>query len=113
MKIIDLSQTLYSSMPVWEGDPEVKIKQIHTIDNISIEHFQKIILAEPKFVIIGNKAELTVELERKLLENKIITITDLVNMEKLPKNKEFMFYGVPLKIKDRDGSPIRAFAIIE
>jgi len=32
MKIIDLSQTLYDHMPVYPGDPEVIIKEIHTIN---------------------------------------------------------------------------------
>ncbi len=177
MKIIDLSQDLYDNMPVYPGDPEVHIKQIHnlekegwrlrylqfsshigthadsfahmdekgeTIDNIPIEKFigkavvvkadqnfpkniglvfregnlditifNKIKQVKPLFVVVGNKAEFAVELERNLLKAGILTITDLVNMEKLPENKPFMFYGVPLKIKDCDGSPIRAFAIIE
>ena len=55
--------------------------------------------------MVGNTAELDVDLERKLLQSGILTITDLVNMDKLPEDKEFMFYGVPLKIKDGDGSP--------
>jgi kynurenine formamidase len=176
MKIIDLSQPLFDKMPVYPGDPEVHIEQIHnldregwrlrylqfsthigthadafahmdekgtTIDNIPLEKyigktilvsmdddfpkeiglafkkgkldldlFEKIKEASPLFVIIGNTAELEVELERKLLQSGILTITDLVNMDELPENKEFMFYGVPLKIKDGDGSPIRAFAIL-
>lgn len=32
MKIIDLSQPLYDGMDVYPGDPEVHIKQIHTLD---------------------------------------------------------------------------------
>ena len=75
--------------------------------------FEKINDANPLFVVVGNSAEFDVELERKLLQSGILTITDLVNMEKLPKDKSFMFYGVPLKIKDGDGSPIRAFAVLE
>ena len=31
MKIIDLSQSLYNKMPVYPGDPEVKIQQIHSL----------------------------------------------------------------------------------
>lgn len=176
MQIIDLSHTLSDKMDVYPGDPEVNIKQIHsldkegwrlrylqlsshagthadafahmdqngeTIDNIPIEKYigktvlvdidsdfpkniglafksgkldlnilDKLKNADPLFVVVGDKAELEVELERKLLQSGILTITDLVNMDKLPTNKEFMFYGVPLKIKDGDGSPIRAFAIL-
>lgn len=32
MKIIDLSQPLYDQMPIYPGDPEVSIKEIHTIE---------------------------------------------------------------------------------
>jgi len=32
MKIIDLTQPLYSGMPVYPGDPEVKIETVQTID---------------------------------------------------------------------------------
>lgn len=177
MKIIDLSQSLYDGMQVYPGDPEVHIKQVHsldkegwrlrylqfsshigshadafahmdekgeTIDKIPIDKyigktvivnvdgpfsknmglafregklglslFEKIIAADPLFVVIGDKAEFDVELERKLLQSGILTITDLVNMEELPTDKPFMFYGVPLKIKDGDGSPIRAFAVVD
>lgn len=176
MQVIDLSQPLFDKMPVYPGDPEVSVKQIHdldkegwrlrylqmsthigthadafahmdesgeTIDNIPLEKyigktilvdissefpkniglafkdgkldlslFERLKEANPLFVVVGNKAELDVDLERKLLRSKILTITDLVNMDELPENKEFMFYGVPLKIKDGDGSPVRAFAIL-
>jgi len=176
MQVIDLSQPLFDKMPVYPGDPEVSIKQIHdldkegwrlrylqmsthigthadafahmdekgeTINNIPLEKyigktvlvdinsvfpknlglafkedkldlslFEKLKEANPLFVVVGNTAELDVELERKLLQSGILTITDLINMDELPENKEFMFYGVPLKIKDGDGSPIRAFATI-
>ncbi len=75
--------------------------------------FNRIRESRPKFVVVGNSAELEVELERKLLQSGILTITDLVNMDQLPDKSLFMFYGVPLKIKDGDGSPIRAFAVLE
>lgn len=32
MKIVDLSQKLFDNMPVYPGDPEVHITQIHTLD---------------------------------------------------------------------------------
>jgi len=82
-------------------------------DKLDLSLFGKLKEAEPLFVVVGNTAEFDVELERKLLQSGILTITDLVNMDELPQGKEFMFYGVPLKIKDGDGSPIRAFAILD
>ena len=39
--------------------------------------------------------------------------TGLVNLECLPKQETFIFYGLPLKIKSGDGSPVRAIAIID
>lgn len=177
MKIIDLSQPLYDGMNIYPGDPEVHIKQVHsldkegwrlrylqfsshigthadalahmdkngeTIDNIPIDRyigktvlvevdepfpdkvglafrkgkldldlFEKIKNAKPLFIVVGDKAEFDVELERRLLQSGMLTITDLINMDKLPENKEFIFYGVPLKIKDGDGSPVRAFAVLD
>lgn len=177
MKIIDLSQTLENGMQVFPGDPEVKIEQVHTIENegwrlkylqfsshvgthvdalahmdkngetldqlpidrfigktvlvstndefpknmglafcdgdINNEVVEKILASSPKFVAIGSSALFSIESERTLLQAGIITITDLVSMEELPKNKPFTFYAVPLKIKDGDGSPVRAFAVVE
>lgn len=80
---------------------------------LDLSLFKKLKEANPLFVVVGNTAELDVELERKLLQSGILTITDLVNMNELPEGKEFMFYGVPLKIKDGDGSPVRAFAVLQ
>ncbi|PIS22219.1 cyclase [candidate division WWE3 bacterium CG08_land_8_20_14_0_20_41_10] len=177
MEIIDLSQPLYDGMEVYPGDPEVHIKQIHTLDKegwrlkylqfsthigthadalahmdnkgitidklplnrffgktvlvkpnntfpkevglafrddvLGLNVFKKIVEAKPLFVIVGDKSDFELEMERKLLRAGILTMAGLVNMDKLPSNKPFMFYGVPLKIKDGDGSPIRAFATIE
>lgn len=79
---------------------------------IDVSLFDKVVAVKPLFVIVGNEAELTIEMERRLLRRGIITFTDLVNLEKLPLDRDFIFYGVPLKIKDGDGSPIRAFAIV-
>jgi arylformamidase len=45
-----------------------------------------------------------------LLSNSVIIVEGLVNLEDL-ENDEFTFYTLPLKIKGRDGSPVRAIAI--
>lgn len=70
---------------------------------------EKILIARPNFV----GANMSEELERKLLINNIITYTDLINLDQLPLNTTFMFYGLPLKISGGDGSPTRAIAIID
>lgn len=172
MRIIDLSQSIYSGMPVYLGDPEVKVELVNThqkqgwelrkitmgthtgthvdafshmhagmqsIDQIPLDRFfgkavvvtteaayptgvglffpaeagialaEEIIAAAPPFV----GGQLTEELERRLLQQGIITYTDLVNLDQLPPGKVFTFYGFPLKIKNGDGSPVRAVAILE
>jgi kynurenine formamidase len=45
-----------------------------------------------------------------LLSNSVIIVEGLVNLKELG-NDEFTFYTLPLKIKGRDGSPVRAIAI--
>lgn len=76
---------------------------------IDLNLLDKILVASPNFVG-GNISE---DLEKALLKNKIVTYTNLINLDYLPKNKTFMFYGLPLNIKDGDGSPVRAIAIID
>lgn len=51
------------------------------------------------------------EVHKILLSNEILIFENLANLEKLI-GKEFTFFGVPLKIKNGSGSPIRAFAIL-
>ena len=68
-----------------------------------------IISSNPQF-IGGN---ITEELERALLGEGIITYTGLINLELIPTETTFMFYGLPLRIKAGDGSPVRAIAIIQ
>ncbi|PIU71712.1 cyclase [Candidatus Woesebacteria bacterium CG06_land_8_20_14_3_00_39_27] len=81
-------------------------------DTLDLSIFNKLLKANPLFVAIEMGVKWSVELERKLLQNKVITYTGLMNCNLLPKNKTFMFYGFPLKIKDGDGSPVRAVAIL-
>src|SRR5699024_1435509 len=76
---------------------------------IDISFLEKIVEAEPNFV----EGEITEELERALLSHQIVTYTNLSQLEKLPIARSFQFYGFPLKIKEGDGSPVRAVAIIE
>ncbi len=73
-----------------------------------VELLERIVAASPPFV----GGTLTVELERALLQAGIVTYTDLVNLELLPVQVPFMFYGFPLKIRNGDGSPVRAVAVL-
>lgn len=80
--------------------------------SIDLEMFDRILAAKPSFIAIGGNAELEVEMEKTLLKNDILTFTDLVNLFELPYDTEFTFFGIPLKIKNGDGSPVRAFAML-
>ena len=77
---------------------------------LDIRDFDKIKEVNPNFVATR---EISEELEEKLLKEKIITYTGLVNLELLPKNEEFLFIGLPLKIREGDGSPVRAVAVLD
>ena len=69
-----------------------------------------IIKRKPKFIGLSEKFEFDITIEKLLLEKGIISFENLTNTEKLPQ--EFTFYGVPLNIKEADGSPVRALAIV-
>lgn len=77
------------------------------IDNSLAGQIKKI---RPRFVGLSSKYEFDIEIEKDLLKEDIVLFERLANLEQLPP--EFLFYGMPLKIKEGDGSPVRAFAII-
>ncbi len=79
------------------------------LEDVGLNILERILQSNPRFVG-GNISE---DLERALLENKIITYTGLINLDLIPRGKSFMFYGLPLKIKGGDGSPVRAIGIVE
>jgi len=53
----------------------------------------------------------TYPIHRVFLQNEILIIENLTNLSELP-DKIFSFFCFPLKIKDADGSPVRAAALI-
>jgi kynurenine formamidase len=48
----------------------------------------------------------------KMLGAGILIVEGLAKMEELPKDTLFTFYSLPLKLQGRDGSPVRAFAVL-
>lgn len=76
---------------------------------IGIESLDKILEAKPNFI----GGVLSEELERALLAQEIITYTNLCNLDQLPLGILFTFIGLPLKIEEGDGSPVRAIAILK
>lgn len=78
------------------------------IDLVLAEEIKKV---KPRFVGLSSKFEWDVEIEKDLLKAGIIQYERLANTELLPE--QFYFYGMPLKINEGDGSPVRAFAVVE
>lgn len=78
------------------------------IDENIAEQIKKI---TPPFIGLSHTLTFDEEIEKELLSVGVILYENLNNLEQLPN--KFMFYGVPLKIKDGDGSPVRAFAVLE
>ena len=50
---------------------------------------------------------------KTLLGNDVIIYESLTNLNQLPMLVPFQFYGFPLSLKDLDGSPVRAVALID
>ena len=51
--------------------------------------------------------------ERALLGHGVVTYTGLMNLDQIPRGLEFTFFGLPLKIRGGDGSPVRAIALLK
>ena len=81
--------------------------------DIDMKMAQLLAKKEVKFVGLSQKYDFNLDAERYLLKEGIISFEKLAQTDKLPRNQQFEFYGVPLKIRDGDGSPMRAFAVIK
>lgn len=77
------------------------------IDNKIAEEITRI---HPCFVALASTFEFDVEIEKDLLKENIVVFERIANTDQLPD--EFEFYGMPLKIREGDGSPVRAFAVV-
>jgi kynurenine formamidase len=49
----------------------------------------------------------------KMLGAGILIVEGIAKMEELPGDSLFTFYSLPLKLQGRDGSPVRAIAILD
>src|SRR3989344_7918268 len=74
--------------------------------NINKEIAEQIKKARPRFVGLSSEFEFDVDIEKDLLKEDMILFERLANLDQLPSS--FDFYGIPLKIKEGDGSPVRA-----
>jgi arylformamidase len=64
--------------------------------------------SRPGFIGLAVNHELDLAIEKELLKLDLIVYERLANTDLLPR--KFFFWGVPLRIEDGDGSPVRAFA---
>lgn len=88
-----------------------EIGYIFRDQNIDQKIAEDIKKTRPRFVALSSAFEWDVEIEKDLLKEDIVVFERIANTDQLPE--EFEFYGMPLKIKEGDGSPIRAFAVIK
>lgn len=96
---------------IYDGSIEKEKGIIFRDQNIDATIAEEIKKVRPRFVGLSSKYEFDVEIEKDLLKEDIVVFERIANTEQLPQ--EFMFYGMPLKIKDGDGSPVRAFAVVD
>jgi arylformamidase len=79
--------------------------------NIDMELAKVITEKKVKFIGLASEFEMDLDVEKYFFSKDILVFERIANTNLLPK--KFIFHGVPLKIKDGDGSPIRAYAIVE
>lgn len=83
---------------------------VGTVDDSLLE---KIRIAKPTFIGVGESCEFEVETERTLLQEGILSFENLANLDQLPAAQTVQFIGLPLKLQAGDGSPVRAIALVE
>ncbi|MGJ8726039.1 MAG: cyclase family protein [Roseibacillus sp.] len=75
-----------------------------------VTHQVRILGVEPPSVAnVNDLVEVTL-IHEILLAGGVAIVEGLVNLDKLPADRDFTFGAFPLKIQDGDGSPCRAFA---
>ncbi len=72
---------------------------------------RKIISMKPKMVGFDINNNLEIKYEKELLKHNILTVGPLNLKNNLPNR--FVFCALPLKLREGDGSPVRAIAIID
>lgn len=106
---ISLDNFLGPAMVVSLEDEFPKKTGLFFTQTINLNLLDKLLKAQPPFV----GGDISEDLERSLLKHEIITYTNLKNLNRIPLQTIFFFIGLPLKIQEGDGSPVRAIAILE
>jgi arylformamidase len=92
------------------GGVETGLGIIVANQNIDMDLAKQIAEQRPKFVGLASQFEMDVAVEKFFFGQNLIVYERIANTARLPQR--FIFHGVPLKIKEGDGSPVRAYAII-
>ena len=53
------------------------------------------------------------EVHLEVLGANIYIVENLVNLDRLPKDRSFQFFAIPLKLKNATASPVRAIALVD
>ena len=72
---------------------------------------QRIVERRPHFVGLSCAWEIDEAILKDLLAADVVVFERLANTDQLPET--FTFHGLPLNIRGGDGSPVRAFAIVD
>jgi kynurenine formamidase len=98
---------------LYENERDIQPEKgiIFSQHDIDMHLAEKIASIGPRFVGLSSDFLIDEKVERYLLNRNIILFENLAGTKKLPK--EFFFHGAPLKIRYGDGSPIRAYAVVD
>ncbi|MEM7120453.1 MAG: cyclase family protein [Pseudomonadota bacterium] len=98
---------------LYESDDDITpdMGLIFHATDISWPTAQAIVDIGPRFIGLPARFEFDIAIERWLLERDVVSFERLINTDQLPKT--FFFHGAPLKIVHGDGSPVRAYALVD
>jgi len=99
----------YNNPEIYYGidRPEIPKPLINKLKDLGIKFFGCDL---PSVDISGSKNK---PIHNSLLGNNIIIYESLTNLDQIPLNEPFQFFGFPLPFMELDGSPVRAVACIE
>lgn len=108
LEIIDLSQEIFTGMPVFPGLPDVKVS-VH----LSHEELEGVAAFGVEPAAPGVRGVSNGEVHRVCGELGFTHYENMCNLHRLVGRGRFRFIGLPLRIRGGTGSPVRAVAVFE
>jgi arylformamidase len=105
-------QFKWNSKEYFENFPVLKEDAAEWLTLFKLKGIGFDVISADKVEMIGKESTIALPNHHTLLGNEILIIENLTNLDLLP-DSVFTFQCMPLKIENADGSPVRAFAIIE